>query len=144
MDNAFELAYKIALDAHEGQVDKSGEPYICHPYRVMNNFVEEDKKIVSILHDTVEDTNVTLDFLKENGFSDEIIDAIDAISKRKNENRKSYIQRVSENKIATSVKLFDLMDNMNVSRIKRKLEDKDIERLKKYHEEYLFLMDKKG
>lgn len=111
-----EKAIEIAKIAHEGQVDKLGECYIKHCIRVMDAGTNDNEKIVGILHDVVEDTNITLEDLKNAGFDEAVIEAIDAITRRENETYSSYIDRVSTNQIATVVKLNDLKDNLNLLR----------------------------
>lgn len=111
----YNLAFEIAQDAHEGQTRKDGEDYFRHCFRVSMKVasISEDAKIVGILHDTVEDTGVTLEFLKELEFSADIISAVDAITKRKEESYIDYILRVKNNNLARIVKLADLEDNLN-------------------------------
>lgn len=121
----------IATVAHENQVDKAGEPYIFHPLRVMLSLKSEDEKICGVLHDVIEDTNITIEYLIEQGFSNEIIQALEALTKKENENYDDFINRVLENKLACYVKLADLNDNMNLSRIKNPTE-KDFKRVEKY------------
>lgn len=126
-----EKAIIIAATAHQGQVDKAGEPYILHPIRVMLLGKTEDEKICGILHDVVEDTDITLESLKEEGFSDEILLALDALTKRHGESYDKFIERLLKNEIACNVKLSDLSDNMDITRIKNPSQ-KDYERLEKY------------
>lgn len=130
-----EKAIEIAVEAHRGQIDKAGEIYILHPMRVMLRGENEAEKIVGILHDTVEDTPVTLEMLQQEGFSQDILDAIACITKEENEEYGHFIQRVLQNPLATQVKLYDLEDNMNRDRIPYPTQrDKDrYEKYKKYH-----------
>jgi len=127
-----EKALEIAIKAHLGQVDKGGNAYILHPLRVMNKFSEKDLMIVSILHDVVEDTNITLDDLLHDGFSSDIVDAIGCLTKRKNEDYNSFIKRVMSNSLAVKVKIADIRDNLDISRLSDPLSTKDIERVAKY------------
>lgn len=110
-------ALEIAFNAHSGQVDKGGKPYILHPVRVALRCNNEDEKITALLHDVVEDTDITLDFLKENGFGQEVVDAIDCLTKRENEEYPEFIKRISGNRLATAVKINDLTDNMDTERL---------------------------
>jgi len=126
-----EKAILIAVNAHRGQVDKGGEPYILHSLRLMFSKEDETEKICAVLHDVIEDTDVTLDYLRERGFSKEVLSALDALTRRKDETYEEFIDRIIENKIACNVKLADLNDNMDLSRIKNPTE-KDYERLEKY------------
>jgi hypothetical protein len=112
-----EKAIEIAVEAHRGQIDKAGKIYILHPMRVMLRGKNETEMIVGILHDTVEDTPVTLDMLRMEGFSEEILAAISCITKEKGEDYGHFINRVLTNPLATQVKLYDIEDNMNRDRI---------------------------
>ena len=110
-------AIEIAISAHEGQLDThNGRPYIEHPFRVMSAGQTLQEKIVGVLHDVVEDSPWTLDQLRDEGFTEEIIDAVDAMSRRDNESYDEYLLRVQVNAIATRVKLNDLTDNMDIRR----------------------------
>lgn len=136
LSEQLKLAIQIAISAHDGQFDKfNGRPYLEHPFRVMNAGHTLQEKIVGVLHDVVEDTDRTLNELKENGFSQEIVEAIDAISKRDNEPYDDYMARVLNNPIAIRVKMNDLSDNMDIRRWKE-VQSKDIPRLQKYHSAY--------
>ena len=128
----------IANKAHAGQVDKAGEDYFNHPKRVADNFYEDDKVIVALLHDVIEDTDITLENLKKEGFSDEVLAALDAITKREGESYDQFIERVKENHIALKVKMADLRDNMDILRLPE-LTDKDLQRIAKYHKAYKYL-----
>jgi hypothetical protein len=128
----------IARKAHAGQVDKAGEDYFNHPKRVADNFYEDNDIIVALLHDVIEDTSVTMDQLKNEGFSDEILNALDAITKREGESYDQFIERVKDNPIALKVKLADLRDNMDILRLPV-LTDKDLLRIAKYHKAYKYL-----
>lgn len=126
-----EKAILIAATAHQGQTDKAGTPYILHPLRVMFNCNTEEEQICAVLHDVIEDTTITLENLRAEGFKEEIITALNALTKRKNENYDDYIDRILQNKLACHVKLADLSDNMNLSRISHPTEE-DYQRVEKY------------
>ena len=134
-------AIKIAEFAHDGQVDKAGKPYIGHPKRVMNNVETVEEKIVAVLHDAVEDSDLTLEDLKVAGFSEPIVDAIAAITKIDGEKRNDYFSRVMDNKIALRVKIADMTDNMDVSRISNPTE-RDKERIRIYKKNIVKLQNK--
>jgi len=127
------LARAIALAAqyHEGQTDKGGRPYVFHPLRLMLKALTEPEQIAAVLHDTIEDTDLTLDDLRKEGFSDEIVEAIDRLSRREDETYHEFILRIKENRLAARVKILDLQDNMDLTRIKKPSE-KDQKRLLKY------------
>ena len=126
-----ETALEIAIKAHKNQTDRYGKPYILHPLRVMMNVNNDEDKIAAILHDVVEDSDMTCDDLRKEGFSDEIIDAVDCLTKREGEEYFDYINRVLTNSMAIRVKLADLEDNMDLKRIDV-ITEKDIVRLNKY------------
>lgn len=128
----------IAKKAHAGQVDKAGEDYFNHPKRVALNFYEDEEIIVALLHDVIEDTNITLEQLKNEGFNEAVLNALNAITKREGESYDQFIGRVKENPIALKVKLADLRDNMDILRLPV-LTDKDLQRIAKYHKAYKYL-----
>lgn len=135
MDELLQKALEIAMQAHEGQADKSGRPYIEHPLRVMSMGSCDEERIVGILHDVVEDSAWTLSLLRTEGFPDEIIDAVDAVTRRREETYDNFIARVARNKLAVAVKLNDLTDNMDIRRLPY-LSEKDVKRLKRYLKAY--------
>jgi len=131
--NTLKRAIVIAAEAHEGMVDKAGAPYILHPLRVMMRMETVQEMVAAVLHDVVEDSEQwTLHRLKEEGFDKNIIDAVDALTKRAKETYDEFIERLSGNAIAMKVKLADLEDNMDITRI-RKLTEKDKQRIERYH-----------
>lgn len=129
--NEYELAYNIASKAHKGQKDKGGEDYFNHPLTVSNRLSEEKEKIVALLHDVIEDTDVTVNDLKEAGFSDEVVSAVSTITKKAGEDYEEYLNRVKQNPIALRVKIADMEHNSDISRIPNPTE-KDLNRLEKY------------
>jgi (p)ppGpp synthase/HD superfamily hydrolase len=124
-------ALEIAVGAHHGQTDRYGAPYILHPLRVMERVETETEKIVAILHDVVEDTKWTFDDLRKKGFGDEIIQALDCLTKREGEPYEEFVNRSAANPLARRVKLADLEDNMDIRRMQA-VTAKDAERLSKY------------
>ncbi len=139
MDELLQRALEIAMQAHEGQADKSGRPYIEHSLRVMAMGRCDEERIVGILHDVVEDSSWTLQMLKAEGFSDDILEAVDAVTRRPDETYERFIGRVARNPMAAAVKLNDLTDNMDIRRLPY-LSDKDVKRLKRYLRAYKRLM----
>ena len=129
--STLEIAIQIAATAHAGQADKAGEPYILHPLRVMMAVSTPQERMAAVLHDVVEDTAVTLEDLRAQGFSADVLSAIDALTKRTGETRQLAAQRARANGIARKVKLGDVADNMNLARIPRPTE-KDFARLREY------------
>lgn len=128
-------AARIAATAHEGQTDKAGEAYILHPLRLMAKAETDDAKIVALLHDVVEDSEMRLDDLRNEGFPPEILAAIDALTHRENEPYEDAISRAIADPLAAQVKKLDLEDKMTMMRLKE-LTDKDWERIKRYHIAY--------
>jgi (p)ppGpp synthase/HD superfamily hydrolase len=131
-------AIEIATQAHQGQVDKAGKPYIFHPLAVMGLVEGEADKIVAVLHDVVEDTPITLADLTAEGFSPGCVAAVDAITKRDGEPLDDYLEQVKSDPIAIRVKLADLTRNMDLSRIAEPTA-KDFARIERYKEIYQIL-----
>lgn len=128
--STLEKAISLASEAHSGQLDKAGRPYILHSLRLMLKFESEAEMIIAILHDIVEDCDVSLEAIKGHGFSHEIVDAIESITKRDGEAYEDFISRVARNQLATKIKIEDLRDKLNLSRL-NELTDRDIKRAKK-------------
>ncbi|MDR6624395.1 hypothetical protein [Caulobacter segnis] len=131
-------AITIALAAHAGQVDKGGNPYIMHPIRVMLAVKSEEARIVAVLHDVLEDCPDHVWMVREAGFSPKILEALDALTKQPLEPYGDFILRVGMNPLATQVKLADMRDNSDLSRIPNPT-DKDRERVAKY-EKYIAIL----
>ncbi|MBQ8074221.1 MAG: HD domain-containing protein [Clostridia bacterium] len=132
----------IAAAAHVGAVDKAGAPYIEHPKRVAARVSEPREKVVAWLHDVVEDTGVTLEEI-EKEFGKETAEAVNAITHRKDEPWADYLCRVKANPIARAVKIADLIDNSNLSRLPE-VKPKDVKRQAKYNRALYFLMNVEG
>jgi (p)ppGpp synthase/HD superfamily hydrolase len=145
IQGTIEHAFAISAFYHAGVKDKGGQPYFKHPLWIASELLYRgatDTEIsVGILHDVIEDTAVTFDMLRECRFSEEIIEAVDALTRREGEDRNDYIIRVSHNRIAKRIKLLDLRHNMDITRLKNRgnLQDKDLERIRYYSREYEFL-----
>lgn len=126
-------ALKICFDAHKNQTDKSGLPYVFHPFHLAEQMETEETTIVALLHDVVEDTDITLEDLKEKGFSKEIIDAIALMTHDDDTDYMDYVREIKKNPIAKAVKLADLKHNSDLSRMDV-IDEKVLERRKKYLE----------
>lgn len=126
-----EKARLLAERQHRGQVDKSGVPYITHPERVAERMKTPEEKVVGWLHDTVEDTDLSVSDI-ERGFGPETAAAVDAISRREGESWEAYLARVKENPTARKVKISDLIDNSNLSRL-GEVTMKDVKRQERYN-----------
>lgn len=139
-DKLREKAMQIAIKVHNGQVDKGGNDYINHPIRVSENCSLDEEKIVALLHDTIEDGDITADYLIMQGFPHDIVDAVLSVSRNKDEGYFDFILRCKANPIGRRVKISDLKDNMDITRL-NELTEKDINRLKKYHKAYKILKE---
>lgn len=126
-----EKAIEIAARAHTGQVNKAGEPYILHPLRVMLACRTELEMVCAALHDTVENTDITLDDLRREGFGEDVITIVDTLSRRDGEKYGDFITRILESETACRIKLADLADNMRMSKTPDPGE-KDLKRMEKY------------
>ena len=135
-----ERAIEIAAAIHAGQTDKGGAPYILHPLRVMLRVARGAQQIVAVLHDVVEDSDgkITFDDLAREGFSQEVIDGVRAVTKIDGESYEAFIARAALDPVGKAVKLADLAENSDLSRIDRPTQ-KDLERVEKYRRamEYL-------
>ena len=139
--NTLEKAIELAARAHAGQVDKAGEPYILHPLRLMLSVTGENERITAVLHDIVEDTTTTLADLRALGFPEDVVTAVDALTKRKGETRLEAAARAAANSIARAVKLADVTHNMDLSRIPSPT-PKDLDRMKQYEQVRAILLAK--
>lgn len=129
-------AIAIATSAHEGQVDKAGKPYIEHPMRVMNMGKTVEEKIAGVLHDVVEDSDWTFEMLEKEGIPKDVMDALRCVTKlSEDEDYDHFIERVKTNPLAVKVKLNDLKDNMDITRL-GEVTEKDLARLNKYIRAY--------
>jgi (p)ppGpp synthase/HD superfamily hydrolase len=128
-----EDAIVLAALAHKGQRDKAGAKYILHPLRLMLQMQTDEERMVAVLHDVVEDSDHTLDDLRQRGFPEDVIDAIDALSRRKadGETYEEFIARAGRNPLASRVKIADLEDNSDLTRIAAPTE-KDFRRVERY------------
>lgn len=129
-------ALEIAKEAHKGQVDKGGNPYILHPMYVADQMVDEVRTIVALLHDVIEDTRWTLQDLAF--FGDEVVEALSLLTHDKSVTYSEYIKRLSKNPISRDVKIGDLEHNSDLTRL-HVITKKDIKRVEKYRRsrEYL-------
>ena len=143
-DELLNKAIKLAQKAHKGQTDKFGTPYIGHVIRVMNAGKTYDEKIVGVLHDVIEDCpEITYETLVEEGFSEEVIFAIKCLTKNPTDiDYMEFIKKTEQSKLAVSVKLNDLQDNMNLTRFNNVMTERDFKRLNKYLTAYLYLKEK--
>lgn len=127
INQAMRLCYK----AHDGQVDKAEIPYVFHSFHLAEQMPDENTTIVALLHDVVEDTGITIEDLRKEGFSEEILEAISVLTHPSHVPYFKYIERIKDNPIARIVKIADLQHNSDLSRLE-KVTEKDETRLKKY------------
>jgi len=139
-----ERAIQIAAETHAGQVDKGGAPYILHPLRVMMTMETEEERIVAVLHDVMEDyPKLGPERVSDGRFSEVVIDALIALTRRPDEDYAGFIARVAQNPLATRVKIRDMMDNMDLRRIANPT-PQDHDRVKKYARYLPDLLDAKS
>lgn len=131
MKDQLYTAIILATHSHNGQLDKAGEPYILHPLRLVAKTKDRKEQIVALLHDILEDTKVTEYNLLTHGFDKDVVEAVVALTRKNGEAYEDFIERVGKNELAARVKLLDLEDNMDLSRLKN-VTEKDIERVLKY------------
>lgn len=131
---------KIAYNAHLNQVDKSGMPYIFHPIYIAERMDDEESTIVALLHDTIEDSDLTICDLKMEGFSESVIKALECLTHDKNIQYEEYIQRIKDNPLAKKVKKVDLEHNSLLERLEI-VDESVMNRLKKYEKAKEMLSD---
>ena len=124
-------ALKLCFEAHKNQLDKSGIPYVFHPFHLAEQMQDENTTIVALLHDVVEDTDYSLDDLRAMDFGDEVIDALSLMTHDKSVPYMDYVARMKSNPIARQVKLADLRHNSDTTRLNI-VDEKAIERVRKY------------
>lgn len=124
---------KLCFAAHKDQTDKSGMPYVFHPFHLAEQMPDEETTIVALLHDVVEDTPYTLDDLREMGFSEKVLAALTLMTHDKRIPYMDYVAKIKENKIAMTVKLADLKHNSDLSRLDT-VDEKALKRIEKYRQ----------
>ncbi len=140
----FDKTEELIKKLFDGKFDKGGYPYLNHLHEVSNHVEGEDAKLIGLLHDTLEDTDMTSEELLKMGYSEHIVSSIEVLTRREKEDYSDYIERIiaSNNKDALSVKLADLNHNMDISRIKNPTV-KDVDRIeKRYRPAYIKISNK--
>ncbi|MBU8894411.1 GTP pyrophosphokinase [Corallococcus sp. H22C18031201] len=137
---SLEDAIALATAAHQGQRDKAGQPYILHPLRVMFRVHSDLERTVAVLHDVVEDTPYTPEKLRQLGYGEEVLSALDCLTRRKGETYEAFIERLRPHPLARRVKLADLEDNMDVRRLSA-VTERDLERLARYRAAWSRLLE---
>jgi (p)ppGpp synthase/HD superfamily hydrolase len=127
-----ETSLAIALRAYTGKTDKAGQDYIRHPLRLMAKMTTDHEMSVALLHDVIEDSDITAADLRAEGIPDEVVDAVLCLTKKVGENYQTFVLRAKQNPLARTVKIADIEDNINVLRLLT-LSEKDLARIAKYH-----------
>ncbi|HHA8327433.1 TPA: GTP pyrophosphokinase [Streptococcus pneumoniae] len=133
-----DIALAIAKKAHAGQVDKAGVDYIQHPLYVASQVNTEQEKAVALLHDVIEDSDITAADLFASGLSNEVVTAVQILTKKKGQSYQEYLGKVKSNNLARVVKLADLKHNSDLSRLKS-VTNTDYERVKKHKNAIYYL-----
>ena len=136
--NLTKQALKLCFEAHKEQVDKSGMPYVFHPFHLADQMTDEATTVVALLHDVVEDTELTFEDLEKQGFGEEIIVALKLLTHNDDTPYMDYVAKIKTNKIATAVKLADLRHNSDLSRLDT-VDEKALKRKEKYEKAIKFL-----
>jgi len=138
--NLTKKAMKLCFDAHKEQVDKSGMPYVFHPFHLAEQMTDEVTTVVALLHDIVEDTNTTFEDLEKYGFDEDIITALKLLTHNDDTPYMDYVAKIKTNKIATKVKLADLKHNSDLTRLSV-VDEKALKRKEKYEKAIKFLSE---
>ena len=135
-------AMKMCFEAHKEQKDKSGLPYVFHPFHLAEQMDDEESTVVALLHDVVEDTGYTLDDLAEMGFGDTVIAALELLTHDDDSPYLDYVRRIKTNPLARKVKLADLAHNSDLDRLNHDPTEEDRERVEKYRKSIEILNDR--
>lgn len=133
-------ALQLSFMAHKDQTDKSGMPYVFHPFHLAEQMPDEDTTIVALLHDVIEDTHYTLDDLRAMGFNEQVLDALALMTHDKQIPYMDYVAKIKGNKIARTVKLADLKHNSDLSRLNN-VDEKAMKRIEKYRQAIALLSE---
>lgn len=136
--NLTKQALKLCFEAHKEQKDKSGMPYVFHPFHLAEQMIDEATIVVALLHDVVEDTDTTFEDLEKQGFGEEIISALKLLTHNDDTPYMDYVAEIKSNKIATAVKLADLRHNSDLTRLDV-VDEKALKRKEKYEKAIKFL-----
>ena len=136
-----EKSLQIALRAYAGKTDKAGREYIHHPLRVMSKMKTDLEMSAALLHDVIEDSDITAEQLLAEGIPAEIVEAVVCLSRHENEDYRDFVGRTKKNELAAKIKIADIEDNIDVLRL-ASLDEYDLARIKKYHSAWQFLNEK--
>lgn len=134
------LALKVSFEAHRDQVDHGGTPYVYHPYHLAEQMTDETTTCIALLHDVVEDTDITLAQLREMGFPEDVVEAVGVLTKEHGVPYQEYIKRVKSNPLARIVKLADLEHNSDMSRL-QEIDERSKSLAKRYEKARACLME---
>lgn len=135
----FQRALEIAVEAHSGQLDRAGQPYILHPMRLVMKMQANEERIVAALHDVAEDAKAwPLERIAGEGFSDDVMSALVLLTKPKGADYALYVKAIKASDLACKVKIADLEDNMDITRFKH-YDEKSLKNVEKYHYSWLVL-----
>lgn len=134
-------AMKLCFNAHKDQVDKSGMPYVFHPFYLAEQMLDEETTVVALLHDVVEDTDYTIEDLRKMGFSETVLEAISLMTHDEAVPYMEYVEKIKKNRIAAIVKCADLIHNSDLSRLDI-VDEKVMKRVEKYKQAIAILDDK--
>ncbi|MGA3170965.1 MAG: HD domain-containing protein [Chthoniobacteraceae bacterium] len=135
---SLEKAIEIAVRAHAGQKGKDGTPYVLHPLRLMTRMGTDEERMAAVLHDVVEDTEVTFQDLRAAGIPEPVLEAAKLLTHEEGISYEDYVERLKPHPVARKVKLADLEDNSDIRRLSG-IEEKDLQRLRKYHRAWQIL-----
>lgn len=137
-------ALALVAKHFRGMTDKDGEPYVMHCLRVMMGCRESDAQLVGLMHDLVEDTSVTLADLRSQGFTDEVVAAVDLVTHKSGDSYAEYVVSIKSNPLAREAKLSDLRDNSSINRVlyREPVRERDLLRMQRYVLSYQYLSDR--
>ena len=137
-------ALKLCFEAHKDQVDKTDMPYVFHPFHLAEQMDDEISTVCALLHDVVEDTDVTFENLLEMGFPKQVIEVLKLLTHESSVPYMDYVKNISFNPIATKVKIADLTHNSDMTRMKQTdIDEWALKRAEKYRQAIALLTDKK-
>ena len=126
-------ALKLSFEAHKNQVDKTGAPYVFHPFHLAEQMTDEISTVCALLHDVIEDTEYTFEDIQKMGFPQEVIDVLKLLTHEKSVPYMEYVEKIKENSIAKQVKLADLKHNSDLTRMDV-IDENALQRTKKYRQ----------
>ena len=135
-----ETSLQIALRAYAGKTDKAGREYILHPLRVMAKMKTDLERSAALLHDVLEDSDITAEELLAEGIPAEVVEAVRFLSKQEGEDYQDFVRRARQNRLAAAVKIADIEDNIDILRL-ASVDEHDLARIRKYHTAWHLLQE---